>query len=61
MFIGSSAFIAGNNLASTSWDKTVRIWNIVEASAAETLDLLDEGLDIAYSPMGDVLAVGALT
>lgn len=36
----------------------MRIWNIVEASPAETIDLLDEALDVAYAPGGEILAVG---
>uniref|UniRef100_A0A183DQ24 WD_REPEATS_REGION domain-containing protein n=1 Tax=Gongylonema pulchrum TaxID=637853 RepID=A0A183DQ24_9BILA len=49
--------VQGNSLASASWDKTLRIWNVVEASTAETIDLLDEALDVAYSPSGELLAV----
>lgn len=44
-------------MASASWDKTLRIWNVVESSVAETIDLLYEGLDVAYSPGGEILAV----
>lgn len=50
---------SGTHLASTSWDKTLRIWNVVESSVAESIDLLHEGLDVAYSPGGDILAVSS--
>lgn len=47
----------GNNLVSASWDKTLRLWNVVEASVAESIELIDEALDVAYSPTGQVIAV----
>uniref|UniRef100_A0A0R3RJZ7 WD_REPEATS_REGION domain-containing protein n=1 Tax=Elaeophora elaphi TaxID=1147741 RepID=A0A0R3RJZ7_9BILA len=53
----ASISIHGTHLASASWDKTLRIWNVVESSVAETIDLLHEGLDVAYSPSGEILAV----
>ncbi|VBB30467.1 unnamed protein product [Acanthocheilonema viteae] len=53
----ASISVHGTHLASVSWDKTLRIWNVVESSAAESIDLLYEGLDVAYSPSGEILAV----
>uniref|UniRef100_A0A0N5BW74 WD_REPEATS_REGION domain-containing protein n=1 Tax=Strongyloides papillosus TaxID=174720 RepID=A0A0N5BW74_STREA len=41
----------GNNLASVSWDKTLRITNIVD-NVSEVISLSDEALDISYSPCG---------
>uniref|UniRef100_A0A1I8EA68 U3 snoRNP-associated protein Utp1 n=1 Tax=Wuchereria bancrofti TaxID=6293 RepID=A0A1I8EA68_WUCBA len=53
----ASISVHGTHLASVSWDKTLRIWNVVESSVAESIDLLYEGLDVAYSPGGEILAV----
>lgn len=49
--------VHGTYLASASWDKTLRVWNVVEASTPETIELLDEALDVVYSPTGEILAV----
>lgn len=46
----------GNNLASVSWDKTLRITNIVD-NGSEVISLNDEALDVSYSPCGKILAV----
>ncbi|CAG9530253.1 unnamed protein product [Cercopithifilaria johnstoni] len=53
----ASISVHGTHLASASWDKTLRIWNVVESSISESIDLLYEGLDVAYSPGGEILAV----
>uniref|UniRef100_A0A0N5AL32 WD_REPEATS_REGION domain-containing protein n=1 Tax=Syphacia muris TaxID=451379 RepID=A0A0N5AL32_9BILA len=45
------------SLVSASWDKTLRIWNVVEASHAEPIELTEEALDVQYSPSGAVIAV----
>ena len=37
-----------SSLATISLDKTLRIWNILGGSCVETLQLMDEGLDVAY-------------
>lgn len=49
--------VAGGSLVSGSLDKTLRIWNVVEASHAEPIELTDEVLDVCYSPSGTVIAV----
>lgn len=53
----ASIAMHGTILISGSWDKTLRVWNIVESSAAEVIELTDEALDVAYSPSGEVFAV----
>lgn len=35
-------------LASVSLDKTMRVWNVVEASGAEAVQLVNEGLDVKF-------------
>lgn len=35
-------------LASVSLDKTLRLWNILEASCTETVQLMNEGLDVKH-------------
>ena len=52
-----NTFFPGGSLVSASWDKTLRIWNVVESSHAEPIELNDEALDVAYSPSGAVIAV----
>ncbi|XP_022092797.1 periodic tryptophan protein 2 homolog [Acanthaster planci] len=48
-------------LASASWDKTVKLWNIYAHKAArETLQVLTDGLAVAFSPDGQQLAVATL-
>lgn len=46
-----------SSLASVSLDKTLRIWNVVEASSAEAVQLVYEGLDVKFSPSGEIIAV----
>ncbi|KAK0416786.1 hypothetical protein QR680_012686 [Steinernema hermaphroditum] len=48
-----------STLASVSHDKSMRIWNVVEGGS-ESATLVDEGLDVAYSPCGVVLAALSL-
>jgi periodic tryptophan protein 2 len=50
---GHSSVISGiscyeSTFASVSLDKTLRVWNILEASCIETVQLLGEGLDVKY-------------
>ncbi|VDM96221.1 unnamed protein product [Thelazia callipaeda] len=52
----ASISVHGAHMASASWDKTLRVWNVVQSSV-ETVDLLFEGLDVTYSPSGEILAV----
>ncbi|MFH4981441.1 hypothetical protein AB6A40_008150 [Gnathostoma spinigerum] len=47
----------GNSLASVSWDKSLRVWNVAEGSAPEIVTLVDEALAVAYSPCGLIIAV----
>lgn len=47
-----------NTLCTVSLDKTLKIWNIVDGgNCLETVNLLNEGLDVKYSPNGSLLAV----
>ncbi|KJH52858.1 WD domain, G-beta repeat protein, partial [Dictyocaulus viviparus] len=46
----------GNVLASVSWDRTLKMWNIVD-STCETVELMHEGLSVSFSPCGQLLAV----
>ncbi|PIO75528.1 WD domain, G-beta repeat protein [Teladorsagia circumcincta] len=46
----------GNALASVSWDRTLKLWNIVD-STCETTELAQEGLAVAFSPCGLLIAV----
>ncbi|GFY51308.1 periodic tryptophan protein 2 homolog [Trichonephila inaurata madagascariensis] len=48
-------------VASSSWDKTVRLWNISGSkSVRETIQLTADGLCVAYRPDGIELAVATL-
>uniref|UniRef100_A0AC35TNQ3 WD_REPEATS_REGION domain-containing protein n=1 Tax=Rhabditophanes sp. KR3021 TaxID=114890 RepID=A0AC35TNQ3_9BILA len=46
----------GNMLASVSWDKTMRITNIIDSSV-ETIQLGEEALSVTYAPCGKLMAV----
>ncbi|KAF7630903.1 hypothetical protein Mgra_00008824 [Meloidogyne graminicola] len=47
-----------NLLCSVSLDKTMKIWNITQGgNCLESVNLLNEGLDVKYSPNGSILAV----
>lgn len=46
----------GNALASVSWDRTLKLWNIVD-STCETTELAQEGLAVSFSPCGQLVAV----
>lgn len=40
-------------MASVSWDRTLRIWDVFEGKGGkEVMNLSDEGLDVAFSPDG---------
>ncbi|GFT41304.1 periodic tryptophan protein 2 homolog [Nephila pilipes] len=48
-------------IASSSWDKTVRLWNISGSKTVrETIPLTSDGLCVAYRPDGLELAVASL-
>ncbi|GMR41676.1 hypothetical protein PMAYCL1PPCAC_11871 [Pristionchus mayeri] len=51
--------LRGNTLASVSWDKTLKLWNLVDSSS-ETMDLTGEGVALAYAPTKDLIAVLSL-
>ncbi|KRT80091.1 WD40 domain-containing protein, partial [Oryctes borbonicus] len=52
---------ASTVLASVSWDKTLRIWDAIDrGSAHETVELLSDGLCVAFNPNGQEVAVGTL-
>ncbi|XP_060523591.1 periodic tryptophan protein 2 homolog [Cylas formicarius] len=53
--------IGNTTLVSVSWDKSLRIWDAIEkGSAHETIDLLSDGLCIAFKPDGQEVAVATL-
>lgn len=62
--ISSLAFnpnLASTELASVSWDKTLKIWNAIEhGSAHETIQLTADALCVAYKPNGEEVAVATL-
>ncbi|KAF7650631.1 hypothetical protein LDENG_00122740 [Lucifuga dentata] len=48
-------------LASASWDRTVRLWDMMDSwQSKETLPLTSDGLSVAYRPDGQELAVATL-
>ncbi|XP_063970652.1 periodic tryptophan protein 2 homolog [Lytechinus pictus] len=52
---------SGSQLASSSWDKTVRLWDIFgHKGSRETLRLSSDGMCVAVSPSGEQLAVATL-
>ncbi|XP_020278124.1 periodic tryptophan protein 2 homolog [Pseudomyrmex gracilis] len=62
--ISSLAFnpnLASTELASVSWDKTLKIWNAIEhGSAHETIQLAADALCVTYKPNGEEVAVATL-
>lgn len=52
---------ASSALASVSWDKTLKLWNAIESgSSHETIQLMADGLCVAYKPDGQEVAVATL-
>ena len=50
-----------SELASVSWDKTLKIWNFIEKSSEhETIELTSDGLYVTYNPNGEEVAVATL-
>ena len=47
-------------LATASWDKTVRLWNVYKAEAIETLTHQADVLDVAFRPDGQELCAACL-
>ncbi|KYM98308.1 Periodic tryptophan protein 2 like protein, partial [Cyphomyrmex costatus] len=62
--IASLAFnpnLASTELVSTSWDKTLKIWNAIEnGSTHETIQLTADALCVTYKPNGEEVAVATL-
>uniref|UniRef100_A0A7E4W0M8 Utp12 domain-containing protein n=1 Tax=Panagrellus redivivus TaxID=6233 RepID=A0A7E4W0M8_PANRE len=48
--------ISGSNLATISLDQTMRVFNIVDQSQFERINLPNEGLDVKFSPCGKLIA-----
>lgn len=56
-----SPSVASTCMVSVSWDKTLRIWDAIEkGSAHETVELLSDGLCVAFKPNGLEVAVASL-
>ncbi|XP_033339353.1 periodic tryptophan protein 2 homolog [Megalopta genalis] len=52
---------ASTEMASVSWDKTLKIWNAIETgSSHETIKLTADGLYVTYKPNGEEVAVATL-
>lgn len=48
-------------LASTSWDKTLRIWNVFEGKTGrEVFDLSADGIAVQFAPTGKHVAVATI-
>ncbi|XP_032665504.1 periodic tryptophan protein 2 homolog [Odontomachus brunneus] len=62
--VASLAFnpnITSTELASVSWDKTLKIWNAIEhGSTHETMILTADALCVTYKPNGEEVAVATL-
>ncbi|CAK9804620.1 Periodic tryptophan protein 2 homolog [Anthophora plagiata] len=62
--VASLAFnpsLTSTELASVSWDKTLKIWNAIESgSLHETIQLTSDGLCVVYKPNGEEVAVATL-
>ncbi|CAI5445765.1 unnamed protein product [Caenorhabditis angaria] len=52
----SAIDVSGNQIVSSSWDRTIKVWNIVD-SQAETTEVSHEAVNVRYSPGGDIIAV----
>ncbi|XP_073988870.1 periodic tryptophan protein 2 homolog [Rhodnius prolixus] len=53
--------LASTELASVSWDKSLRVWNAIESSAAyEAIKMSSDCLAVAYRPDGKEIAVASL-
>ncbi|KAJ8675269.1 hypothetical protein QAD02_011055 [Eretmocerus hayati] len=53
--------LSSSELASVSWDKTLKIWNAIEhGSTHETIQLTADGLSVVYTPNGEEIAVATL-
>ncbi len=50
---------SGKSIASTGWDKTVRIWDTQTGNTIQKISLPELGLQVEFSPNGKRLAVGS--
>ena len=48
----------GKQIASGSWDETVKIWNASSGELQSTLDVDGEVFCVSYSPDGEFIAAG---
>ncbi|XP_041972804.1 periodic tryptophan protein 2 homolog [Aricia agestis] len=56
-----SPVVSSSRLASASWDRTVRLWECVEASSdCETIQLTADALQVVFRPDGEQIAVSTL-
>lgn len=56
-----SPVLSSTGMVSTSWDKTVKIWNAVETSSQhDTIQLLSDALSVSYKPDGTEIVVATL-
>ncbi|OAD61424.1 Periodic tryptophan protein 2 like protein, partial [Eufriesea mexicana] len=52
---------ACTELVSVSWDKTLKIWNVIEnGSSHDTIQLTADGIYVTYKPNGEEVAVATL-
>ncbi|XP_053600590.1 periodic tryptophan protein 2 homolog [Plodia interpunctella] len=59
--VAFSPTLASSRLASSSWDKSVRLWNCIDSSAdCETVQLNADGLQVVFRPDGEEIAVSTL-
>jgi len=63
--VGGLAFspaLTSTQLATVSWDKSLRIWDAIESSGArETIALGSDGLAVAWRPDGQTVSVATLS
>ncbi|XP_044757310.1 periodic tryptophan protein 2 homolog [Coccinella septempunctata] len=56
-----SPLMTSTLLVSTSWDKTMRIWDAIEKSSAnESIQLASDGMCVVFNPKGHEVAVATL-
>ena len=48
----------GKQVASGSWDKSLKVWNAETGTELSTLNVDSAVMSVAYSPSGDTVAVG---
>jgi periodic tryptophan protein 2 len=61
MSVAFNPNLSSTELASVSWDKTLKVWNAIEnGSNHETIQLTADGLYVTYKPNGEEFAVATL-